>query len=393
MRLLVISHTPHYKMGNQVLAWGPTVRELDHIARLFGELAHLAPLVPGPAPASAQPYADARVTLIPIRPAGGEGLGGKIDALAASPSYSARIALALRTTDVVHVRCPCNVGLVACVVLSLLRTKPRWAKYAGNWRPRGPEPLSYRLQRFWLESGLFGGPVTVNGRWQGQPAHVHSFLNPCFEKAELDGAREATAAKTLRLPVRLLFAGVLREEKGILRAVRAVAELHRRRLAVRLDVVGDGPAKEKARAMASELGVEPLVTFHGWQPRSRLGRFYRRAHFVILPSCSEGWPKVLSEGMAYRAVPIAHGVSSIEQVLTETGAGIPLRTLEPSAYADAIEALVSDPEEWKTLADRGQLAAERFTYEVYVERLAQLLRQAYPSIPVADMPPPRRRRT
>ena len=42
------------------------------------------------------------------------------------------------------------------------------------------------FQRKWLRRGLFGGPVTVNGRWPQQPQHVHSFDNPSMTLREVE---------------------------------------------------------------------------------------------------------------------------------------------------------------------------------------------------------------
>ena len=47
MRLLIVSHTPHYRAAGQLVGWGPTVRELDHLAELFAEVVHVAPVYDG----------------------------------------------------------------------------------------------------------------------------------------------------------------------------------------------------------------------------------------------------------------------------------------------------------------------------------------------------------
>src|SRR5262245_61050972 len=75
MRWLVVSHTEHFRRDGRVVGWGPTVRELGRLARLFDELVHVAPLYEEPAPPSALPYEASNVTFVPIAPAGGEGAG------------------------------------------------------------------------------------------------------------------------------------------------------------------------------------------------------------------------------------------------------------------------------------------------------------------------------
>jgi hypothetical protein len=43
MRLLIISHTPHYHRDGEIVGWGATVREIDHLAALFESVVHIAP--------------------------------------------------------------------------------------------------------------------------------------------------------------------------------------------------------------------------------------------------------------------------------------------------------------------------------------------------------------
>jgi hypothetical protein len=66
MKLLVVSHTEHYLKNGTVVGWGPTVREIDHLANLFDEIIHIAMLHTGPAPDSAIAYQSPRVKLCPV---------------------------------------------------------------------------------------------------------------------------------------------------------------------------------------------------------------------------------------------------------------------------------------------------------------------------------------
>jgi glycosyltransferase involved in cell wall biosynthesis len=309
-----------------------------------------------------------------VRPVGGTGLGRKAHGLLVLPGYALAIRRVMARVDLVHVRCPSVIGLAACLALGLDRRVPRWSQYLSNWRPDQRDPWSYTLQRRWLERGLTGGPVVINGRWPDQPGHVHSFLNPCLTETEVQEGSAASAGKRLREPVRLLFVGRLVTAKGGGRALEILDGLIRRGRQAQLDVVGDGAHRPRFEALAAELGVTDKVRFHGVQARAALNEFYRHAHVMLLPSASEGWPKVLSEGMAYGAVPIAGAVSSIPQVLADTGAGLALPPFDIDAYVEAIDGLLRDPARWEEMSRKSLEAAPAFTYEVYVRRLFDMLR-------------------
>ena len=74
MKLLIVSHTPHYRHHATIKGWGPTVREIDYLAEIFDEIVHIAPLHPGPVPPNALAYASKRIRLRPVKPAGGNSL-------------------------------------------------------------------------------------------------------------------------------------------------------------------------------------------------------------------------------------------------------------------------------------------------------------------------------
>lgn len=377
MRLLIVSHTPHYHSAEGVVGWGPTVRELDYLAALFDQVTHVAVGYPGRPPASALPYAAPNLRVRLVAPAGGESWRDKPGILTAYPAYARVLREEMNRADAVHVRCPANISLLA---LWLLERTPqpryRWVKFAGNWRPEGREPWSYRLQRRRLAENRHRGVVTVNGRWPHQPAHVYTFDNPCLTDEEIAQGRALAAARQFRPPVELLFVGELNEGKGVGRVLHVAQLLQARDIPFRLRLLGDGPDRPRYEDWARDKGLSE-VSFLGWVPRAEVARYYAAAHFILLPSRSEGWPKVLSEAMAYGVVPIAAAVSSIPQILGETGAGVALPVDDVAGMADAIAGFVTEPDRWAAAGRAGVAAAPRFTYRAYQAAVAGLFAGAW----------------
>jgi glycosyltransferase involved in cell wall biosynthesis len=178
--------------------------------------------------------------------------------------------------------------------------------------------------------------------------------------------------KRLAGTVRLLSVGRLERAKGIETVLRVVAAL-RGSVPMSLDLVGDGPDRPAFESLARSLGVADIATFHGWLPRPDLSPLYARGHMMLLPSATEGWPKVLSEGMAYGVVPLATQVGSIPQFLAEAGAG---RTFEPDdveGFAAAVAWYAAHPTIWLTESRQAVDYAAAFTYERYVGAVGELL--------------------
>lgn len=374
MRLLVISHTPHYRRAEEIVGWGPTIRELDHLASRFERVRHVACLHSDAAPESALAYRAKNIELVPVPPAGADGFLGKLDVLRTSPTYLRTIVRELGVADMVHVRAPANIALIAMLVLAG-RKHPtaRWFKYAGNWTPNKRESASYAIQRWWLRRGRHGGLVTVNGAWPDQAAWIRTFYNPSLDDDELEQGKRAAAAKHLGTPIRLLYVGQLLASKGAGRAIEVLARVRERGVEAVLEIVGDGSERATFEAAARALNVEAHVAFRGWQTPTRIHRSYEQAHFLILPSAGEGWPKVLSEGMAFGAVPLAGAVSSIPQYLRAMKTGAAFDPFDLESFASAIESYARDVGRWQTESANAVAAAAVFSYRSYLESVDDLL--------------------
>ncbi len=378
MRLLIVSHTEHYRKDGRYAGWGATVRELDYLAELFDEIVHIATLYPGASPANALPYSAENIRLRPVPPAGGVSLTDKLGILAVYPEYARAIREEMAEADAVHVRCPANISLLALFQLGRAKRPPfRWVKYAGNWQPVSGDSWSYALQRRWLRENRHRGVVTVNGRWPDQPAHIHTFDNPSLTDEELSQGRQAAEGKLLTFPVELLFVGALNDAKGVSRVLQIGLELQRREVPFRLRLVGDGPDRPRYEAWVKEHRLQNTI-FYGWRPPVEVAQFGAAAHFILLPTLSsEGWPKVLSEAMSRGAVPITSTVSSIPQVLADIGAGVALAAEDIQGAADAVVRYLDDPDGWLAASRAGAAAAYRFTYRAYQSAVANLFAEAW----------------
>lgn len=364
----------HYYYNDQIVGHGSTARELSHLAQLFSEVRHLACLHSGVPSSMNLPYEASNITLVPLPPTGGTGLIDKLKILIYTPTYIYKILRELLYADVVHVRCPANIPLIAIILLTLFPVpRKRWIKYAGNWHPDGKDALSYRFQRWWLRRNFARALVTVNGQWPDAPKHVHAFLNPCLTNEELMDGRDIAAKKELSLPLRFLFVGRVEEAKGIRYALETIAALAKKDIAVQFDIIGDGPERPELENLATCLAIQKCVRFHGWKARNEINAFYQNAHFFLFPSHSEGWPKVLSEAMAFGVVPLASNVSSIPQYLKAFGSGRAFPANEIDSFRDAALRYYKLPEQWKVESGNSVIAASLFTYDAYLDAVRNLL--------------------
>jgi glycosyltransferase involved in cell wall biosynthesis len=335
---------------------------------------HVAPLHDGPAPPSALEYDARNVRHVPISPSGGESPAAKVGVAFAWIDYVRVLLRELGHCDMVHVRCPANIGLLTILLLAVRRSpRMRWIKYAGNWHPQGKESVSYSLQRWLLRRNLPRAVVTVNGTWPGQPPHVRPFLNPCLTDEEIRSGARAAATKRLTPPLTLLSVGRVEEAKGCLRSVSILESLVRRGVDAHLEIVGDGPDRERLERCVREAKLEGRVRMRGWLARPALNELYAAAHVLLLPSASEGWPKVLSEGMAYGVVPLAGAVSCVPEYLERLRTGRAIDPFNSDRFVDTISRYADDPASWSAESRRATEGAARFGYAHYLEAVRNLL--------------------
>ena len=375
-RLVFISDTPHYRKDGETVGWAATVREIDVLATQFDEVVHLAPLHRKRVGILSAPYSDPRVRLRFLREAGGTTLLDKVGIVVAWFGWMRAIRDELREDDLVHVRGPSNVALLALLYVLVARRRVHWYKYAGNWRPDHIDAVSYATQR-WLLRHLYRHPITVNGAWPDQPANVHTFINPTFSEEQLADARERSRSKELTAPVRFLFVGRLYPTKGPDRALAVVTALRDAGHDVCLDLVGDGPMAEALSDTAARTGMADRLQRHGWLPRQEIAPLYAAAHFLLLASEWEGFPKVVSEAMAYGAVPLASAVSSIPQMLDSLGVGRTVAPLDIDGFVAAATTYLTDPDRWRIEHERCYVAAQRFSFGRYLADVRSLFAQEW----------------
>lgn len=371
MRLLIISHTPHYQMDGLYYGWGSTIKEIDQLATLFEEVVHLAPLHSLPVPASSLTYTNPKIQFLPVKPAGGESFLNKLTIVREIPNWLRLIKRKIQQADIIHIRCPAAIGLVALISVWIWgKGKPCWVKYAGNWQPDQKEPFSYKLQRFLLVRNIHKGIVSVNGSWPNQKEHIISFFNPSYSTEEYLLFKRIAEDKQLSKPIQLLFVGRIEYSKGVGRVIKILSDFREVEQDFFLYFIGDGIEKPYFESLAKNEGLNQYVKFIGWKNKNEINDYYKKAHFILLPStASEGWPKVLSEAMAFGVIPLASTVSSIPQLIDKFKSGHAISAEDPNAYIAALLHYLKNPHIWKIDSLNCVQAANYFTYENYLDAI------------------------
>ena len=368
MILAIISHTAHYYNTNgQLVGWGPTVREVNHLTEVFDKIIHVACLHEGSTPAGMLPYESPNIEFVPLKPSGGDGLAGKLDVIFKMPHNRRIIKDVIHRCDVFQFRAPTGMGVYT--IPYLLRCKKKgWFKYAGNWMEAKP-PLGNRIQRYFLKRQN-KYKVTINGHWPDQKPNQLSFENPCLTQDELYNGNNATLKKDFSGKLNFAFVGRLEDAKGVHRFLHVLSKIDSDRMGS-IHLIGDGPKRSEYEVFAKNHCKQNII-FHGFLRRDDINTILETSHVFVLPSDSEGFPKVVAEAANYGLIPIVSDVSCIGQYIIDDKTGFLILPSDEGMLYDKIQHLLQmNTDSLQSIAVNCHTLAEKFTYDYYNKRIKE----------------------
>lgn len=367
-RLTIISHTEHYHLADgTIVGLGSTVTEINELLEVFDQITHVAMLHTTEAPPSALPYVSDRIQFVALPAVGGSQGRDKVALLFQAPHILKIIHQALKSCDYFQFRAPTGMGVFVIPYVILFSRKKGWFKYAGNWKQENA-PWAYRFQKWLLEKQ--SRPVTINGFWAEQPAHCLSFENPCLTNQELLDGQAAIRTKTFEHPLELCFVGRLEPAKGVGLILEALASMEKEalnKIGV-LHLVGAGQQMAAYQKQVEALALP--VKFHGYLSRAQVHQIYKTSQAILLPSASEGFPKVIAEAMNYGCLPIVSDVSSISHYIQHQENGFLMDNLSVSSLKACLMDLLNLEEAaFKQMASTSPEFMSIYSYAYYNQRL------------------------
>ena len=129
--------------------------------------------------------------------------------------------------------------------------------------------------------------------------------------------------------------------------------------------------------LVSKLSLQEIVQIDSYKPIEEIHRLMLSASVFCLPSVVamngdlDGIPFVLMEAMALEKACVSTNVSGIPELIDDGSTGCLVPPQDTATLADALAALISDPQRRLALGAAGQAALRRdFNAERGIERLA-----------------------
>ena len=181
-------------------------------------------------------------------------------------------------------------------------------------------------------------------------------------------------------PPRIISVGRLIEKKGFRTLIAACARLRRAGRAFHCEIIGEGPLLGDLSAKIAASQLDNHVALVGPLSQSEIAGRFAGATVFVLPCTTEpgggmdNLPTVIMEAMASGLPVISTATAGIPEMVEAGETGLLVPPDDPSALAEAITTLISQPKEARRLGARGrERAAEKFSIETNVKALVEIL--------------------
>jgi len=145
--------------------------------------------------------------------------------------------------------------------------------------------------------------------------------------------------------IKLIFIGYLRYPKGIMILPQVIMNLIKKGFDIKIDIIGDGEVKEELEGLIKEYNLEGIIILHGHiDSRDRVLEYLRESDILLLPSFSEGSPRVVIEAMANSCLVVSTPVGSLPYQFTD-GENIKFSNFDDSlSFSENITYLIENRE-------------------------------------------------
>ncbi|RMG69965.1 MAG: glycosyltransferase family 1 protein [Chloroflexi bacterium] len=173
----------------------------------------------------------------------------------------------------------------------------------------------------------------------------------------------------------LLFVGRIEPLKAVDTILEAVALIHQYHPNLCVGIIGGNPKNpadaelNRLQMLAQSLCIDGIVNFLGAKDHNLLPLYYAAASIVIVPSDYESFGMVALEAMASGTPVIASEVGGLAFLVRDEETGFLVPARDPSALANGIRTILTQPEKRKELGENAVALAHQYTWSGITQQL------------------------
>lgn len=151
--------------------------------------------------------------------------------------------------------------------------------------------------------------------------------------------------------------GALNQQKGQIYLIRAMHLVNKSLPKTSLEIIGDGPDREKLKKEIDRLGLEAKIQLLGEQ--KEIKKFIKDWDLFVLPSLSETFGLVILEAQEIGIPVLATSVGGVPEIIKNGETGVLVPPADPERLARAICALLAEKKERTHLARNAYQSLKR----------------------------------
>ena len=266
---------------------------------------------------------------------------------------------AVRSVEKAYIVMPGFTSVMAVIISKLFR-KPYILYFGSDWETMAPfmarwedrtillkiyQYISQIAERFTVQGSLF---TLVTGkllqkRLQKYGDHVIETVPMIpLRQSDFFGREDTCPCGSISL----LFIGALTPLKGPMELIQAVPLIRSKGLDVECTFIGGGDLEYRNTLVQAsrEMGCEEHIQFQGYiNNYSDILDAYRSADIFILPTHSEGFPRVIYEAMSQSLPVVTTDIPSISAMLVDSKHALLVSPGQSEEIASAVLKIVRDP--------------------------------------------------
>jgi len=179
----------------------------------------------------------------------------------------------------------------------------------------------------------------------------------------------------------ILYVGELIKFKGIHHLISAFKNVIAGYPKASLAIVGEGNYRAELRKMAEQMDILGSIEFTSYLPPGKVKERMLNSDLLVLPSMTEGLPRVIIEAMAVGLPVVATDVGSVKELVIDNQNGYLIKPNDVDSLTKAILTLVGDRDKAIKMGLESrkiiQRAGDLFTMEGYAQRYIDTIQTVY----------------
>ena len=276
----------------------------------------------------------------------------------------------------INIQIPSLYKLPLPLILAKLLNIPVILSIHGNWVPHSFKPTflqsllrSIELVVLRISLRFSSGVITANSELAGKIRSLR-FNKPIQVipyGADLSRFNPSVKKITDFSPF-ILFVGQISKVKGVNSLLESFINIKLNQPELNLLLIG---RKRENYTFPSSITKEINKSIHflGYLPQNEVAKYMRTAEIVILPSYSEGSPKVLCEALACGTPVIGTRIAGIDEIIIDGMNGILVSPNNIRELTTAIEKILASKELSHRFSENGQKIIQvKFNLELNVKK-------------------------